>query len=52
MAKKFTDVGMRALRPRAKRYEKPAGNGLYVIVQPTGRRAMRCAIVTPAGPAS
>jgi integrase len=34
MARQITDLGVRALRPRAKRYEKPIGNGLYVVVQP------------------
>jgi integrase len=39
MAKQITDIGVRALRPQAKRYEKPAGNGLYVVVQPSGRKS-------------
>ena len=36
---KLTDIAIRNLRPRAQRYEKPAGNGLYVIVQPTGAKS-------------
>jgi integrase len=36
--KQATDLGIRALRPQVKRYEQPLGNGLYVVVQPTGRR--------------
>jgi hypothetical protein len=39
MAKQITDIGVRALRPRARRYERPAGHGLYVVVQPTGRKS-------------
>jgi integrase len=39
MAKQLTDVGVRSLRPRAHRYERPAGLGLYVIVQPSGRKS-------------
>jgi integrase len=39
VARQVTDIGVRALRPQAKRYEKPAGHGLYVVVQPSGRKS-------------
>jgi integrase len=38
MARQITDIGVKALRPKATRYEKPIGGGLYAVVQPTGRR--------------
>jgi integrase len=37
--KQATDLGVRALRPKAKRYEEPLGHGLYVEVQPSGHRS-------------
>jgi integrase len=39
MARHISDLGVKALRPKAQRYEKPIGNGLYVVVQPNGRRS-------------
>ena len=39
MARHITDLGIKALKPRAARYEKPIGNGLYVVVQPNGNRS-------------
>jgi integrase len=39
MGKLLTDIAIRNLRPAAARYEKPAGNGLYVVVQPTGKKS-------------
>jgi integrase len=36
MARHISDLGVKALKPRAARYEKPIGNGLYVVVQPSG----------------
>jgi integrase len=35
----ITDIGVRALRPKARRYEKPAGAGLYIVVHPSGRKS-------------
>jgi Arm DNA-binding domain/Phage integrase family len=35
----ITDLGIKALRPKASRYEKPAGGSLYVVVQPSGRKS-------------
>jgi integrase len=37
--KHATDLGIRALRPQAKRYEEPLGHGLYIAVQPSGHRS-------------
>jgi integrase len=39
MAKTLTDIAIRNLKPSATRRELPAGNGLYVIVHPTGRKS-------------
>ena len=39
MIRQITDKGVKALKPRAQRYEKPIGNGLYVVVQPGGRKS-------------
>jgi integrase len=39
MARGITSIGVDALRGRAKRYEQPAGNGLYVVVQPSGAKS-------------
>ena len=39
MARHISDLGVKALRPKAQRYEKPAGHGLYVVVQPSGARS-------------
>jgi integrase len=39
MARHISDLGVKALKPRTKRYEKPIGNGLYVVVQPGGRKS-------------
>jgi integrase len=39
VAKKLTDIAVRNLKPAAARYEKPAGHGLYVIVQPSGAKS-------------
>jgi len=36
MARHITELGLRALKPRDRRYEKPIGRGLSVIVQPSG----------------
>jgi integrase len=38
VAKKLTDIGIRNLRPSPARREIPDGNGLYVVVQPSGRK--------------
>ena len=38
MAKKLTDIGIRNLRPGLARREIPDGNGLYIVVQPSGRK--------------
>ena len=38
MTRQITDLGIKALKPRPERYEKPIGGNLYVIVHPTGRR--------------
>src|SRR6478672_7192178 len=38
MTRRITDKGIQALKPRAKRYEKPLGSGLYAVVQPSGRK--------------
>jgi integrase len=35
----LTDIAIRKLKPAAARYEKPAGHGLYVIVQPSGAKS-------------
>ena len=41
MARHISDLGVRALRGRAERYEQPAGgvNGLYIVVQPSGAKS-------------
>jgi integrase len=39
MARHLSDLGVKALRPKATRYEKPAGHGLYVVVQPSGAKS-------------
>jgi integrase len=37
MTRQITDLGVKNLRPKAQRYEKPAGHpGLYIVVQPSG----------------
>src|SRR5262249_6884506 len=38
MAKKLTDISVRNLKPRPGRREVRAGHGLYVVVQPSGRK--------------
>jgi integrase len=35
----LTDIAVRNLKPKPARYEIPDGNGLYVIVQPSGRKS-------------
>jgi integrase len=35
----LTKLAIDSLKPRAMRYEVPDGNGLYVVVQPTGRKS-------------
>ena len=39
MARHITELGLRALRPKVQRYEKPIGRGLSVIVQPSGAKS-------------
>jgi integrase len=39
MPKVLTDIGIRNLKKSAKRREIPDGNGLYVVVQPSGRKS-------------
>ena len=39
MARQITNLGVEGLKGRAARYEKPAGNGLYIVVQPSGRKS-------------
>jgi integrase len=39
MARHITELGLRALKPRDRRYEKPIGRGLSVIVQPSGAKS-------------
>ena len=39
MARHITELGLRALKPRDQRYEKPIGRGLSVIVQPSGGKS-------------
>jgi integrase len=39
MTRQITDLGIKNLKGRAQRYEKPIGNGLYVVVQPSGARS-------------
>jgi hypothetical protein len=39
MARHITELGLKALKPRAVRYEKPIGRGLSVIVQPSGAKS-------------
>jgi integrase len=35
----LTEIAVRNLKPKPARYEMPDGNGLYVIVQPSGRKS-------------
>ena len=35
----LTKIAIDTLKPRSKRYEVPDGNGLYVVVQPSGRKS-------------
>ena len=35
----LTEIAIRNLKPKPARYEKPDGNGLYVVVHPTGKRS-------------
>lgn len=39
MPRPITALGITVLKPRAKRYEKPLGGSLYVIVQPSGHKS-------------
>lgn len=39
MSKRLTDISIRNLKPRATRREVPDGSGLYVIVQPSGKKS-------------
>jgi hypothetical protein len=39
VARHISDLGVKTLRPKAERYEKPAGHGLYVVVQPSGAKS-------------
>jgi integrase len=34
----ITDLGIKAIKPRATRFEQPIGGGLFVQVQPSGRK--------------
>ena len=38
MAKRLTDIAIQNLKPGAARREIPDGNGLYVVVQPSGKK--------------
>ena len=40
MAKRLTDISIRNLRPGPARREIPDGNGLYVVVQPSGKKGL------------
>ncbi len=35
----LTEIAIRNLKPRPVRYEKPDGKGLFVVVQPTGKKS-------------
>ena len=35
----LTEIAIRNLKPRPARYEKPDGNGLFVVVHPTGKKS-------------
>ena len=35
----LTEIAIRNLKPKPTRYEKPDGNGLFVVVQPSGRKS-------------
>lgn len=35
----LTEIAIRNLKPKSVRYELPDGNGLYIVVQPSGRRS-------------
>jgi integrase len=35
----LTEIAVRNLKPKPARYEMPDGNGLYVVVQPSGRKS-------------
>ena len=35
----LTEIAIRNLKPRPARYEKPDGKGLFVVVQPTGKKS-------------
>ncbi|HEY2531125.1 MAG TPA: site-specific integrase [Xanthobacteraceae bacterium] len=37
--RRLTDIGMRTLKPRAARYEHADGGGLYIVVQPSGKKS-------------
>jgi integrase len=37
--KVLTEIQVRNLKPKAARYEKPDGKGLFVVVQPTGKKS-------------
>ena len=39
MARHITDLGVKNLKPRAQRYEKPIGGNLFLVVQPSGRKS-------------
>jgi integrase len=39
MTRQITDLGVKNLKPRAQRYERPAGNGLFLVVQPSGHKS-------------
>jgi integrase len=39
VAKRLTDISIRNLRPGPARREIPDGNGLYIVVQPSGRKS-------------
>lgn len=35
----LTEIAVRNLKPKPKRYEEPDSNGLYVVVQPSGKKS-------------
>jgi hypothetical protein len=35
----LTEIAVRNLKPKAERYEKPDGKGLFVVVHPTGKKS-------------
>jgi integrase len=39
VAPHISDLGVRALRPKGQRFERSAGNGLFVVVQPSGAKS-------------